>query len=139
MFRKLIAAAAAGMLLFSSTASAAMTAFNDLGVLQRYIYNHSLADMEGLSIYVILTGTVQEIRQTTGNHWEMMITVDDEDGYSSLLYSDPAFVAHFRLHVDPCPFAVGDTLEIYGTLNPMYTSFLYPYVLAETINGSDEY
>ena len=37
------------------------------------------------------------------------------------------------------PFAVGDEVEVVGSLNSLYSSVMIPQILAETINGSDDF
>lgn len=137
--RRFLSVLLALMILFTvSTASA--YDFVSLKKLQDYIYYHSTAEMMNImSTTVMLRGTIQSVDQVTGNHWQMIIAVDEPDAAPPIWSDDPVFIAHFRLHVDPCPVAVGDEVTVSGSFNPLYSSFLVPSILVETINGSEDF
>ena len=137
--RRFLSVLLALLILFTASVASAYD-FTSLEKLQRYIYNHSTASMMGImSISVLLRGTILSLTQVTGNHWEMRIASDDPDAHEPLGSETGEFIAHFRLHVDPCPVAVGDEVIISGSLNPLYSSYMIPYIITDTINGSDEY
>lgn len=122
-------------------ASAGSEQFTSLAKLQQYIENHSPAQLLGPQSHrVQISGTILDIRfANQSNHYDMTLQVDDPDARRPIGYDAPVLNVHFRLHVDPIPFQVGDLVEVSGSLNSLYSSVMIPYVLAETINGSDDF
>lgn len=126
--------------LILTATSACAYDFASLRRLQDYIYEHSTRSlMDAMSISCFLHGTVQTLTNVTGNHWEMEIAADDPDAIPPLGSETGVFVAHFRLHMDPCPVAVGDYVILTGDLNPLYSSSTIPMIVVETINGTDDF
>ena len=127
------------IMLFASTANA--KEFTSISKLQQYIENNAPAALSSpISNIVELEGTIADIRwYGVNNHFEMILLVDDDRGYTALEYDKPALIVHFRVHRPVIEFNVGDTIAVRGYLNNLYSSVIFPYILADTINGSDEY
>lgn len=126
------------LILFAATASA--RTFTTLAELQKFIYNHSAASTELNEPVVKLDGTISEITWCgKNNHYNMTLLVDDPNAAVPIGEESPRLTVHFRLHVDPIPFSVGDQISVYGTLNSLYSSYMVPEILAEFINGSDDF
>lgn len=115
--------------------------FTSLSSLQRFIMQHAPDQVDGtLSHTVTLSGTIIDLYSyNKSNHYEMLLQVDDGKAVDSFRYGVPVLVVHFRLHVDPVPFHVGDVIEVKGTLNALYSSPIMPWVLADEINGSSDF
>lgn len=88
---------------------------------------------------VTLSGEIVDIYNVATNHWEMKIVVPDDAGYTPIGEDHPYFIAHFRLHVAEVPFCIGDTVEITGSINSLYSSAMVPFIMVEYVNGSDEF
>lgn len=123
----------------ASTAGAVV--LRSLYEVQDYLMKFSPNSMDKFGeALVSVSGTVEEIRWcNANNHYEMTLAVDDEKAVVPLGCALPQIVVHFRLHVDPMPFSVGDHVDVVGSLNSLYSSVMFPNILAETINGSDDF
>ena len=105
---------------------------------QKYIHTHAPVSMD--ERHFILSGEIVDIYSiNVNNHWDMIVKSDEENAVSPLWSEYPYFTAHFRLHLDECPFKVGDMVTVEGTVSPVYSSFAVPYIIVSMINGSDEY
>lgn len=110
----------------------------DLHDVQQYIYTHAPISMDERNF--TLSGEIVDVYSiNVNNHWEMVVKSADDSAVHPLQAEYPYFIAHFRLHLDECPFKVGDQVTIVGWVNPNYTSFSVPYIVARTINGSEDY
>lgn len=124
--------------LFTSTASAITLASVDQVqyFMRRHSPNYFLADPINLEI----EGTIRDITHTgPNNHYDMTLVIDEPNATAPVGEDLPIIDVHFRLHVDPIPFQVGDTITVYGEVNPLYSSVMVPYLLARYINGSDDF
>lgn len=89
---------------------------------------------------ICLSGEIVDVYSIGVNtHWEMKVKVDDDDAYTALWSDYPYFIATFRLHLEECPFAVGDEVLIEGTLNNLYSSVIIPVIVVKYINDSDDF
>lgn len=104
---------------------------------QNYIYSHSAADAGPAEPSVTVSGTIASITHVKTNHYDMLIEVDDNKAISSIYSEMPLLIAHFRLHIDMPPFAVGDYVTVTGNLNMLYSSHIIPYILVRNVNGID--
>lgn len=120
------------ILLLGSTAMADFTNLHDL---QNYVYNTpaSHADPYGPKIHI--KGVITDIHFLNGNHYELVLEVDEEKAATALGHELPCLVATFRLHVDEPPFEVGQEAYIIGKVNLMYSCPMIPNVILEEING----
>lgn len=121
-------------------AAAAMT-FPSLSMLQAYLLETSPSQsMAAGTHYVDLDGTVLSITWAgQSNHYNMLISVDDPKATVPIGADAPQLNVHFRLHKEQPPFQVGDEITVFGSLNEMYSSVVVPDVLAQYINGSDDF
>ena len=135
--KKLISLILAALLLCSAVPASGET-LTTLRMVQDYIYK--TAPAYAGEPYVELDGTIESIEWCgANNHYDMLVTVDDPKATAPIGAEKPRMIVHFRLHVDPIPFEVGETITVFGTLNIMYSSYITPYVLAKYINGSDDF
>lgn len=111
--------------------------FNSLRDLQDYIYKTSTMTMREVTVQI--SGTISEITFIKGNHYNMLIMVDEERAASPVGSDFPCFIAHIRFHDPYIKYKPGDAVEIVGKLNPLYSSHLIPFVLVDTVNGSDNF
>jgi len=126
------------LLLLFSAASASGETFYTLKDLQGYIYNHPPVYFS--EPHLVIDGTIKEIIYTgPNNHWNMTLAIDEPDAEAPLWSDTPLLTVHFRLHLDEVPFQVGDRITVDGTFNPLYSSFMVPFVKANTINGSEDF
>lgn len=127
------------VIILVSTASAEH--FTTLSQLQRFIIAHSSDQIEASGPHTVeLSGSILDIYPYgIGNHYEMLIQVDDPQAVPAMRYSAPVLVVHFRLHMDPVPFQVGDHVTVRGALNSLYSSPIIPWILADLINGSPDF
>ena len=110
----------------------------DLHDVQDYIYKHSPVSMDDRKF--TLTGEITDVYSiNVNNHWDMIVKSSDESAINPLWSEYPYFIAHFRLHLDECPFKIGDTVTIVGSVNSTYSSFAVPYIIVNTINGSEDF
>lgn len=128
-------------LLVSASAPASAAYLSSLSQLQQYIENHSPADLAATGPhYVELDGRIVDLYPCgINNHYEMILQVDDPQATPPLGADSPQLVVHFRLHLDEPPFRIGDTITVFGSVNELYSSVIVPVILAETINGSDDF
>lgn len=121
-------------------AAAAMT-FPSLSMLQAYLMDTSPSQsMAAGTHYVDLDGTILSITWAgQSNHYNMLISVDDPKATVPIGADAPQLNVHFRLHKEQPPFQVGDEITVFGSLNEMYSSVVIPDVLAQYINGSDDF
>lgn len=121
--------------------SASAKSFSSLAGLQDYLENTSPArSMAAGTHYVTIGGTILSITWAgQSNHYDMLIAVDDQEATKPIGADLPRLNVHFRLHREELPFQVGDAVTVYGTLNELYSSVIIPDVLAQYINGSDEF
>lgn len=105
--------------------------------LQDLILTSAPADLADISVE--LSGSVLAVYQVIDNHWEMILSVQDSDALIPINADTPVIVAHFRLHQEQLPVAVGDDATVSGSLNAMYSSAMIPSILVETINGSEDF
>ena len=138
--KKLFSALLAIVLACSVSAAGALT-FSSLSTLQNFLEKHSPAQiMAAGQHYVNIEGTVESISWTgKNNHYDFILLVDDSKAIPPIGSDSPQLRVHFRLHLDQPPFQVGDTVTVYGTLNELYSSVIVPFILAETINGSEDF
>lgn len=119
---------------------AAAQTFYSLDQVQHYLYYHSPMESVGDDPYVEIEGTISEIIYTGPNNHHSMTLLIDEEKASAPIWSDkPQLTVHFRLHADEAPWKVGDTVTVFGTLNPLYSSFMVPWILAKYVNGSEDF
>lgn len=112
--------------------------FTTLRMLQDYIYKTSPRNAG--EPYAELEGTIESIEWAgANNHYNMTLLVDDPKALVPIGEETPRLTVHFRLHVDPIPFQVGDTITVFGSLNSFYSSVMVPYILAKFINGNDNF
>lgn len=115
--------------------------FSSLSQLQHFIMARSSDQIEASGPHTVeLSGSILDIYPYgIGNHYEMLIQVDDAKAVPAMRYSAPVLVVHFRLHVNPVPFQVGDHVTVRGDLNSLYSSPIIPWILADLINGSPDF
>lgn len=112
--------------------------------LQNIIYNTAPRDLLGGTVRASLKGVIQSIECVTGNHYTMILEVDEPEAACPMGSDVPYAIGHFRLHldsVDDLPFHVGDDALIVGELNGQYSTSFVPFIMIDEINGysSDEY
>ena len=124
-----------------SVSSAGARDFSSLAQLQQFLLQYSPDQiMASGSHHVRLSGVVLEIHSCNqNNHYQMTLQVDDPQAAAAIGYDGPILAVHFRKHVDPLPFDVGRTIDVDGTLNAMYSSVMVPEILADYINGSEDF
>jgi len=129
------------LLILSGISTASARTFTSISMLQQFIMNNSPEKISAAGEqYVDLSGVILEIRYTgQSNHYEMTLQIDDPKGMIPLEYDSPVLIVHFRLHVDPIPFELGETVDVFGSLNTLYSSVMYPLILARTINGTEDF
>ena len=137
--KKLFLVFLAAALLISATASA--DSFSSVSQLQQFLMKYSPNQISSAGSHSVdIEGTIAEIRWCgANNHYEMTLQVEDDRALVPIGSDVPLIVVHFRLHVDPMPFQVGDVVTVYGTLNELYSSVMVPSILAKFINGSDDF
>ena len=138
---KRITALALSVVLVLSMATAGAVSLNSLHETQAYLmkYSPNTIDSDGKHT-VSVSGTIQEIHWcNANNHYEMTLAVADEKALVPIGSDTPQLSVHFRLHVEPMPFVVGDEIAVVGSLNALYSSVMIPQILAETINGSEDF
>ena len=124
------------LLLIGSAALGALCEYASLRDLQEIIYTHAPKDLG--EIPASIKGTIQSIENVTGNYYEMVIQVDDAEAMKPIGSDNPLAIGHFRLHLsslDDAPFAVGSEVQILGSLNSAYSTYLVPYLMIDEING----
>ena len=126
-------------LLISSSASAA--SFSSVSQLQQFIMKYSPDTISSTGPHVVdLEGTISSIYWcNANNHYEMILQMEDDRALVPVGSDLPQVVVHFRLHVDPMPFRVGDVVTVYGSLNSSYSSVMLPSIDAKFINGNDDF
>ena len=124
-----------------SVSSAGARDFFSVAQLQQFLLKYSPDQiMASGSHHVRLSGVVLEIHSCNqNNHYQMTLQVEDPKAAAPIGYDGPILAVHFRKHVDPLPFDVGSTIDVDGTLNEMYSSVMIPEILADYINGSDDF
>ena len=65
--------------------------------------------------------------------------VEDPNARRPIESDVPQLAVHFRLHKDEPPFRQGDTVTVRGTINGYYSSVMVPWILMESVNGSDDF
>lgn len=119
---------------------AAAQTFYSLDQVQHYLYYHSPADGIGEDPYVEIEGTISEIIYTgPNNHHSMTLLIDEPQASKPIWEESALLTVHFRLNVEEVPWKVGDTVTVFGTLNPLYSSFMVPWILAKYVNGSEDF
>ena len=138
--KKFTALFLAAILIFSMSTAGAVV-LRSLRETQDFLMKFSPNTMDSYGEHMVLiSGTIQEIRWcNANNHYEMTLAVDEENALVPIGSDTPQLTVHFRLHVDPMPFAVGDEVEVVGSLNSLYSSVMLPNITAETINGSEDF
>lgn len=128
-------------LLIAAATPAAARTFTSLGELQRFIEKHSPADLAATGEhYADLDGTITELHWCgTGNHWQLFLQVDDPRAIPPIGSDAPQLIVHFRLHKDSPPFQTGDAITVFGSVNSLFSSVAIPWILADYINGSDDF
>ncbi len=128
-------------LLIAAAAPAAARTFTSLGELQQFIEKHSPADLAATGEhYADLEGTITGLSWCgTGNHWQLLLQVDDPRAIPPIGSDAPQLIVHFRLHKDSPPFQIGDAITVFGSVNSLYSSVAIPWILADYINGSDDF
>lgn len=119
--------------------SCALADFTNLHDLQRYIYNNSPRNITEYDRASIM-GTIISIEFVTGNHYNLILEVDDPNATSPMWSDKPQVIGHFRLHldnIDDLPFKVGDTALIVGGINSLYSTSIVPMIMIDEINGYD--
>lgn len=125
---------------FSAVVPASAASFTALAQLQQYIEDHTPAQLLADTHFVELEGVVVEIHWCgANNHYEMTLQANDPQALRPIGAEAPLLVVHFRLHLAEPPFQVGETVAVFGTLNPLYSSVVIPCVLAKTINGTEDF
>ena len=129
------------IILISAAVPADASSFASLSQLQQYLEKHSPDNMLATGPhYAELEGTIQEIHWCgANNHYEMTLQVEDPKALAPTGSDVPLLTVHFRLHLDSVPFKVGDIVTVFGTVNELYSSVMIPWVLAKTINGSEDF
>ena len=117
---------------------AALAEITNLHDLQDILYKTAPMDLMARSIRASIKGKIISIEYVTGNHYDMILEVDDPKAMRPLGSDTPLVIGHFRLHldsIDEAPFAVGDEALIVGDLNSSYSTCLVPCILVDEING----
>ena len=136
--RMLFVALAISILVCS--AASAQT-FVSLSQLQRHLETHSPSQSVATGPHRLNTkGTIESITWAgDGNHYNMILLVDDAKAYKPIGSDSPRLCVHFRLHKDQPPFQAGDVVTVSGALNELYSSVMIPWILADTVNGSADF
>lgn len=124
------------LLLIGSTAQADFTNLHDV---QAYIMNNAPRTISEYDRATV-KGEILSIELVTGNHYNLILEVDDPNALSPMGYEKPIVVGHFRLHLDSVedlPFKVGDTALITGGINIAYSTYIVPMIMIDQINGYD--
>lgn len=139
--KRLQALALVVFILASSAATASAARFSSLSLLQKHLERHSPeALMASGPHHVEMQGRILELHWCgENNHHQMTLQIDDPAAMAPIGAEGPQLIVHFRLHKDAPPFSVGDTVTVSGSLNALYSSVMVPWILAETINGSDDF
>lgn len=119
--------------------STALADFTNLRDVQNYIMNTAPRDISEYDKATV-KGEILSIEFVTGNHYNLILEVDDPNAISPMGYNKPIVVGHFRLHLDSVedlPFKVGDTALITGGINIAYSTYIVPMIMIEEINGFD--
>lgn len=140
-FPRLLLSIILALALILSAAPAAAVDFYALNTLQEYLSaTPPDISMRRGTHHVMLRGTVAEITHTgPNNHHNLLLLVEDPEALAPVWSESPQVIVHFRLHLEEPPFHVGDQIIVSGSLNELYSSVMIPYILAEEINGSDEF
>ena len=126
--------------LFALPALSAAEHSDSLASIQRFLETRSPDLISRVGMDVEIVGEIINLYSCgVGNHYEMVLSVDDPAALVPLAYDRPVMVVHFRLHVDPVPFKVGETVSVSGLINALYSSVMIPVIDAETINGSGDF
>lgn len=137
--KKLFLTVLAAAVLLASSASAA--SFTSLGKLQHFLMNHSPDELMASGAHSLTTeGKILEIHWCgLNNHYAMTLLVEDPTAITPIGAEGPQLTVSFRLHLEAPPFNVGDTITVSGSLNELYSSVMIPWILADTINGTDDF
>ena len=117
---------------------AALAEITNLHDLQNEIYYHSPRELSENPVRASIKGRIISIEFVKGNHYNMILQVDDPMATTPLGADGPQVIGHFRLHLDSldeAPFAVGDEALIVGELNALYSSHIVPFIQIDEING----
>ena len=107
---------------------------------QYFLYRHSPEYFLTNALDLEVEGTVRDLTETgPNNHCDFTLVVDEPKAAVPISEERPIVHVHFRLHVEEIPFREGDTVTVRGGIDPLYSSYMVPYVIAEFINGSDEF
>lgn len=137
--KKLFALFLAVFLILSVSAACARS-FDSLRDLQDYLSTHAPDQLIVASDSFTAEGSILDIRWCgDGNHYEMTLAVSEDRALTPIGCDSPRITVHFRLHMDPMPFDVGDLISVSGSVNPLYSSVMIPWILADTINGSADF
>lgn len=129
------------LLSLSITMSAMAAQFSSLGQLQKYLEKHSPAELSASGPHYVETeGVILELHWCgKNNHYQMTLQVDDPSAVAPIGAEHPQLIVHFRLHKEAPPFKIGDMVTVFGSLNELYSSVMVPWVLAKSINGTDDF
>ena len=126
------------MLALALIGSAAFaTTYTNLHDLQNYVFNTPASHSDPFGPEVRIRGIIKEINYLEGNHYEMVIEVNEDNAATAMGQDLPCLVASFRLHIDDMPFEVGQDAYVVGSVNLMYSSPLIPNIILKEINGYD--
>ena len=94
---------------------------------QTRIYDLTPRQLTVYDICAELTGTVAEL--ISAGEWNIM-RVETDEGRSAIMlgYDAPCFLCYQSIDC-----AVGDRVRVYGSINPMYSSYLVPYIGSPTV------
>lgn len=121
-------------------APASAARFTSLSLLQRFL-EISTPDLLARSpVSVEISGLVTDLHWCgENNHYQFTLQVEDPDARHPIGAEGPQLAVHFRLHLDEPPFRQGDTVTVRGTINGYYSSVMVPWILMESVNGSDDF
>lgn len=123
------------------TFPASAQTFSSLSQLQQYLLNVSPdQSMAAGTHYLEVEGVIKSIEWAgSSNHYDMILSISDPKALSPIESNAPLLRVHFRLHKDDAPFQEGESVTVFGSLNEMYSSVMVPFILAKTINGSEDF
>lgn len=128
-------------LLVIGPATASAMNFYAISQIQYYMEKYSASVIDSTGPHrVIVDGTIKNVAWSgVGNHYDITLQMVDTRAMIPLNEDLPTMNVHFRLHKDEVPFKPGDEIEVDGTLNIYYSSVMVPWILADYIDGSDDF
>lgn len=137
--KKFVSLFLALVIVLASSAASALTLCS-VDQVQYFLRRHSPDYFVYDALDLEIEGTIRDITWCgANNHYNMTLVVNEPNASRPVWEDETILTVHFRLHVDPMPFQVGDTVKVFGEVNSLYSSVMVPYVVARYINGTDDF